>query len=48
MHVEEPVQKMSEALNRPLNANGWSCSFEQWHPRPLVFDRLSNSYRLWR
>jgi len=25
--------------------NGWFCSFQQWHPRWIGNDRLSNSYR---
>jgi len=42
--VENPDQKILTVVNPPLNANGWTCSFKQWHLRRLGCDCLSNSY----
>jgi len=39
------VEKMVAAPNRLQKVNGWSCSFQLWHPRQLGCDCLSNSRR---
>jgi len=48
VHVENPVPKMQSVPNHPEKTNGWSCSFQQWHPHQLNCACLLNSCRLWR
>jgi len=43
--ILKTVEKMLAAPNRLQKVNGWSCSFQVWHPRRLGCDCLSNSCR---